>query len=549
MAENLGQDSRADAVIKRADQLKGNRSNWESHWEEVAERVWPSYSTLFEAGNYADVSKGEKRTQEQFDSTASIALTRFASAMESMLTPRNGIWHQLNATNPDLMKMREVRLWFDEVNRLLFKYRYMPNANFASQIHEIYMSLGAFGTGSMFIDDMMVKGRKNGIRYKSMFLGEVFFCVNHQGVVDTVYRRFPMTVRQMIQQFGDQVPKSIAENADNNPDKNYEVIHCIRPNEEMDSSRADFKGMPFRSIYVSVEGRAVLREGGYETFPMPVSRHVTTPGELYGRSPAMQVLPAIKTLNAEKKTVLKQGQRIVDPVLLAYDDGVLDSFSMAPGALNYGGVNEQGRSLIQTLPTGSLAIANEMMNDERAVINDAFLVTLFQILVDTPQMTATEVMERAREKGALLAPTMGRQQSELLGPMIERELDVLSRQGKLPPMPQVLIEAEGEYKIEYDSPLSRAQKAESGAGTMRTIQWAAEIAAQAQDPSAMDWFNFDEIVPYLADVNAMPVRFLTSEDDVKKKRQGRQQQAETQQLIDAGPSMAAMMKSGVGAAT
>ena len=36
------------------------------------------------------------------------------------------------------------------------------------------------------------------------------------------------------------------------------------------------------------------------------------------------------------------------------------------------------------------------------VINDAFLVTLFQILTETPEMTATEVIERTREKGALL---------------------------------------------------------------------------------------------------------------------------------------------------
>jgi hypothetical protein len=114
-------------------------------------------------------------------------------------------------------------------------------------------------------------------------------------------------------------------------------------------------------------------------------------------------------------------------------------------------------------------------------------------------------------------------------------------------MPPVLIEAEGEYKVEYDSPLSRAQKAESGAGTMRTIQWAAEIAASAQDPTPLDHFNFDEIIPYLADVNAMPARFLNDMQQIEGKREGRQQQAETQQLIDAAPSVAAMMKSGVGA--
>jgi hypothetical protein len=142
----------------------------------------------------------------------------------------------------------------------------------------------------------------------------------------------------------------------------------------------------------------------------------------------MLVLPSLKVLNEEKKTVLKQGHRVVDPVLLAHDDGVLDNFSMRGGALNYGGVTAEGRPLVHTLPTGNIAIGKELMDDERMVINDAFLVTLFQILTETPEMTATEVIERTREKGALLSPTMGRQQSEYIGPMIEREVDLLMQQ-------------------------------------------------------------------------------------------------------------------------
>lgn len=542
----IGKESTvAEDIIKRLDELRGKRGNWESHWEEIAQRVLPNYSTLFDGRGF--VIGGEKRTQEVFDSTAAIALSRFSSAMESMLTPRQGTWHNLRPTNNDLMKDRATRLWFEDLNRLLFKYRYAPKANFSAQIHETYVSLGAFGSGVMFVDDLQTNRGADGLRYKSIFLGEVYFCENHQGIVDTAYRIFTMSARQMIQMFGDKVPKEVAESAEKNIDKPYEVIHCVRPNTDKIDGRADFKGMEFYSAYVMRDGKAMLREGGYNTFPYCISRYVTTPGETYGRSPAMMVLPAIKTLNEEKKTILKQGHRIVDPVLLAYDDGVIDSFSLKNGAINYGGVSAEGRPLVHPLPTGNLSVGQEMMNDERAIINDAFLVTLFQILIDTPQMTATEVMERSREKGALLSPTMGRQQSELLGPMIEREIDLLMRQRKLPPMPSALREADGEYRIEYDSPLSRQQKAEEGAGTMRTMQWAAEIAAVSQNPAVFDHFNFDEIIPELADINAMPSRFINPPEVIQALRDGRRQQQATQQLIDAAPSMAAMMKQGVGA--
>jgi hypothetical protein len=256
----------------------------------------------------------------------------------------------------------------------------------------------------------------------------------------------------------------------------------------------------------------------------------------------MLALPDIKVLNEINKTTLKQGHRVVDPVLLAHDDGVLDSFSLKPGAINYGGVSADGRPLVHALPTGNLSFAKDLTAEKRESINDAFLVTLFQILVDTPQMTATEVLERAREKGALLSPTMGRQQSEALGPMIHRELDILARAGLLPPMPPIVKQAMAEYDVVYQSPLSRAQKAEEAAGTMRTIEFAVQAAANAQDPSILDPFDWDTIIPEVADINGMPTRFLRDAAAVAALRDGRNQDKEVAQLTQALPGAAAMMK-------
>ena len=97
-----------------------------------------------------------------------------------------------------------------------------------------------------------------------------------------------------------------------------------------------------------------------------------------------------------------------------------------------------GKLLVQPLPVGDIQVSEKMMEHEAALINDAFLVTLFQILTETPQMTATEALIRAQEKGAMIAPAMGRQQSEFLGPLINRELDLLSHSGMLPPAPDAL---------------------------------------------------------------------------------------------------------------
>lgn len=533
----------AHEVLREFGQLEGARGIWETHWEDTAKYVLPYYSTSFNTQGM--ITPGQERSQYQYDVTANMALWKFAAAMESMLTPANGKWHRLRSADPALMKDREVQLWFDQVNDLMFRYRYAAHSGYQAQQHDAYVSIGAFGTSCLFTDEFNDPTRPftKGLRYRNVHLGELFFATNFQGQVDKAFRRFKMTLRQIAQKWGPQVlGDKYGGMLKEKPETEVVVVHCVKPNTEFDPRRMDAKGKRFVSHYVLRDTQTLMHSGGYRCFPYSVARYLTAPGELYGRSPAMNVLPGIKVLNDEKKTVLKQGHRVVDPVLLAHDDGILEGFSLRPGAVNYGGVNAQGQRLVQTLETGNIAIGKELMDDERLAINDAFLVTLFQILVDTPQMTATEVLERAREKGALLSPTMGRYQSEGIGPMIEREFDLLMYQGLLPRPPRALMEAGGEYSVEYDAPLNRAMRAEEGAGAMRTFQWAAEMAAQTQDPSVMDWFDTDTMVPELADINGMPFRWIRAAEDVAAIREKRQGDQAAAQITQALPGMAAIMK-------
>ena len=504
----------------------------------------PAYATQFTGQNRGQILAGVQRMEEMVDSTAALALTRFAAAMESMLTPRSSTWHTVVPSDPYLMKDRPSRLWFENLTRLLFKMRYASTANYASQKHEDYMMLGAFGTGNLFIDALDSPTDK-GLRYRAVHLGQTYFMENHQGVIDQVYRRFSLTARQAVQQFGqDALPDSLVKDAamPRGNQKPYWFIHKVAPRAEYEPGRVDLAGMRYASCYVSLTNKVTVQEGGYHTFPYAISRYVTGPGEVYGRSPAMMALPTIKSLNEMKKTMLKQGHRTVDPVLLAHDDGILDSFSLRPGSINPGGVNAEGKPLVHALPVGNLAVGDKLMEAEKLIINDFFLVTLFQILVDTPQMTATEVIERSREKGALLSPTMGRQQSESLGPQVDREIDLLTQLRLLEPMPPALLEAKGDYTIRYDSPLSRMARSEEAAGFMRVVEYAKEIFAVTQDPTVMDGFNFDVAIPELADIQAVPVRWMKDAQAIQAARQDRAQQAQTQQMIQAAPAAANVMK-------
>ena len=525
----------AAEILARRDRLRSTRGVWESHWQEVADRILPrqgSFTTRFTAG--------EKRTREIFDATAALALERFSAALESMLTPRTQRWHHLRASRPPLNDRPDVRAWFDRAEEVLFGARYAPYANYASQQHEVYMSLGAFGTGVLFVGEDEERG---GLIYRAVHLADCHIEENFQGRVDTLYRDFEYSARQAMQRWGDANPDAICKAADREPERKFRFVHAVEPRAQQagdgqagDGIDSDDKA--YRSVYVAEESRAVVQESGFDEFPYMVSRYVTAPREIYGRSPAMTVLPDIKMLNEMNKTTIRQAQLAVEPPILVYDDGVLgrpDGFGLTPGYINYGGVNKDGRALMQPFQSGArVDIGLDMMEQRRRTINDAFLVTLFQILVDQPSMTATEAMIRAQEKGALLTPVMGRQQSEALGPMIERELAILQRRGLLPPMPDALIEAEGEFEIEYDSPLSRAQKSEQVVGIARTFEVLAPLAAA--QPDIFDVFDGDALAQLAAEVNGVPQKVLNTPEEIGQMRQGRAATQQLQGLLEAAPA-------------
>jgi hypothetical protein len=535
-ARNDSRDIAGD-VLRRQGQLENERMNWDNYWQDVADLVTPRNSTFTNKR-----PQGDRRTEKIFDSTAPLASDRFAAAFESMLTPRTQMWHLLKPLDDDLADDTDVKRWCEDVNKRLFAFRYSPRSNFASQIHEVYKGLGDFGTGALFSEEIPGEG----MAYRAVQLGGLYIVEDFQGRIRHVHYKQELTAEQAAERFGlDNLPDQIKSKLEQRPDDKATYLHVACPNKSPLYGNLGPQGMPFQSIWISVDGRQVVGTGGFRTFPYAVSRYVTTPGEVYGRSPAMMALSDVKMLNVMAQTMAQEAQLSVAPPLLAPNDGILsaygDGVSLMPSAINYGAVDDQGRPLVHALNRGSqFNPAKEEIANRRESVNAAFLVTLFQILVNTPQMTATEAMLRAQEKGALLAPTTGRQQSELLGMIVGREIDLFARSGALPPLPRQLATRGGSYKIEYDSPLTRAMKADQGVGLLRTIEALGPLAQK--DPGVLDVFNTDEIAIGLSDINGVPAKWLHSKDEIAALRQNRATAEQASQVVNAIPAVTGGIK-------
>lgn len=519
--------------LERLAILKGQRSNFDTLWQECADIVHPT------GGDFnTKHSPGEKKTENLVEMTAARSLEKFVAAMQTFHTPRNQQWAKLRASEENLNKSTQVREFFEEADRVLTKLRYSPKARFDGQTYEFWKSEGLTGNACLFVDE----GPQGGIRYRYTHVGQTWIETNFEGVVDTVYYEYELTARAAVQKWGDDAPPSAQKHAEKQPLEKLKFVHVVRPNDERERGASGPDGMAWESLEISVEDEKIVDRGGYNEMPYLWARYTVNPSEVYGRGPCGLVLPDIKTLQEMQRTFLRAGHKVVDPPLLAASDNQLGRGSkkirISPGGITHGGMDREGRPMIQPLVTGArLDLTEGMMETLRANIEDVFLVPFWDaILSEKHGMTATEVLARDKEKGQMIAPVISRQQSEFLGPLIERELGIAQRQGLIPELPPELVEAEGEYEIEYESDATRMQRSDE-VGAFVRLQ---EVMGQfiAADPSILQKVNADAAMEHYGHDLGVPAKLFRSEDEMDAMRQQQAEAAQGAEVAEAMPGMA-----------
>lgn len=515
-----------DDLFRRFDALKAGRSNFEDQWQQIADRVLPQMADFT-----GKQSPGDRRTEKMFDATASLAAVKAVAAIQAFTTPSNQRYQRLTTDDEALNKIGRVKAYFDEVTDILFRCRYSPRAGFEAQNSEAMLQFFVFGSGLMFIDDDI---RRQSLSYKSISLAQAYLAEGPQGRVDTVYRCWEWSLRNIERRWQGKLPDSLRGRLEKNPDETVEVAHAVLPREDYDPGQPGARRFPFAGVYWLPGQKHLLQEAGYHSWPYAVMRYMTTPGEVYGRSPAWLAMSNIRVLNTMKRTTLAAAQKAVDPPLLASEDGVLGVFSQAPGHLNYGGLDASGNQLVKPLITGAdVRLGLEMMDKEREIIAGAFLMDVFRALVENPQMTATQAMELLQERATVMAPIVGRIESEGLGPQTERELDLLARAGQLPEMPPELVEAAGEYRIEYTSPARKAMRSSEGIAITRTLESVIPLAQVK--PELLDVFDLDEAARELGEINGMPAKLIRDAKAMQAIKADRANQQQAAALMDAAP--------------
>ena len=518
----------ADRAIRRWDELKGDRSEYEREWEDQARLIRP------QRGNFGSANPGMPRRDKPLSSAPIIAQSNFAAGLYGTLTNQANKWCGIRTNNPELNRWGPQAKWNDMVTeRVLASFR--PSvSSFYSSAMQIFADVATFGNGAQYDE---VRADEGKILDITLSLAEVCYDIDAFGRVVEVVRRFKLTAIQAVDMFrdGGELPGKIHELAEKRSPDKLNFFHHVYRNDDYERGRLGPRGKRWRSLYVSEVGRAVVRDRGYDEMPFHAPRWEVETGQTYGTGPGAVALPSARGLTQMEAANLRAGQKAADPTLLAPDRETWPiSGTVRPGRTVYGGVSMQGHRLVQPLDNfAQTGLSLEMQDRKLDDVRDAFHWSLLNLAGRTG-MTATEVMEIQEEKMRLMAPHMGRVQEEFLAPKIRRRFAMLARAGQLPPPPEE--SAGSALEVHYTSAAAMAQKAAEGAAISRLMAdlgpWA------AMDQRYADRLDPDEITEAMTEARGAPARVLRDRAAADRIAEQRAQLQQAQAMVEAAPELA-----------
>jgi len=485
-------EEKVEYLLKRHQRLRGVRETYDTLYSEIADFCLP---------NAQDFDRlyftGEDRNREIYDQTAQMAIDISSSSLIGLVANPASRWFNIEMVDEGLNRDVEITTWAEHAGQTALNHFNRAETGFYGALKTALQHTLAFGVPAIFLQETP----DGYLDFKHIPLAEIVYAESATGMVDTVFREREYTARQLMQKEetdGWDISQEVHKAAEEDPEKKFKVLTVIMPREteNIKQGAIDPKHYPVAGYYIDMANRHMMLETGYHEHPMPVARWDKVPDEVDGRSPAMVVLSDIKTLNACVRMFMFAMEKQIQPAVFLPDDGTVKVIDLSAGAVN---PYDASKGRIEFLTgTADLGIVSAFIRDMQDTVRSGFYVDQLQLATDA-NMTATEVLQRQDEKARLLAPAIGRIQTELLGPLVQRAIAILIRSGAIPPPPEKI--AGKEFKITYVTPINRAQRALDSQNILQTVASIAELSAI--DPDVILEIDMSKAVKEIIDANGV----------------------------------------------
>lgn len=445
-------------LMKRFGAADSRYNQWRSLHQEAMDYSSPQRET------FNIHSPGQRKNRFVYDSTAEEGLEQFSSRIQGSLLPS---WQQwMNLTSGDDIPKDER----ENVDKLLTEATdtFFSNLNHSNFDTEITPSLNdlAIGTGCILVEENDFD-ESSAIKFTNIPLAELYIEKPARGAIKNIWRRQKVEAGNIKQTWPKaDIPSDLEKIIKKDPMTEVEVLNAMLFN-------------PDSKKYAQIiiwEKKHVLFSQEFKARRMIAFRWSLTPGEAYGRGPAIKKLPDIRTANKIVEITLGNAALQMTGVYTGRADGIFNPHTarISPGSILPVSSNDNANPTLRSMtPSGNLGLADGLLREMQDGIRKAFFADPLGDLSD-PVRSATENIIRNQEFLKNSGASIGRLKSELIEPLVAAVVDILIERGK---MPEIAVDGK-DVTIKQTSPLAKAEDQEKFQNTQLWLSSMAQFVPQ-----------------------------------------------------------------------
>lgn len=509
---------------QKLSQLETPYNNIKGYWQDLANHFLPRQCRFL----VDDVNKAPKVSKKIKDSATVIAVRTFSSGMMSGATNPSRKWFKLAVQNYKNPAGYAVRNWCADTATLFSDI--FHSSNVYQNLPQAYKQMGTFGISSICVE----KDFDSVITTKVLPIGSYRIGRNYKGKVDTLYRLYSETAKNLVEKFGEENVSDKVKTAAQNDGQNqqlFEIVHAVEPNSDYVKDSKWAKNKKYISVYYERSNREdkFLSQSGFDYFPYVVFDAEINGEDVYpSNCPGMDALPDAKQLMSLTMDYGIAVKKMVSPPTQGPASLAGKMLSWNPDAFNatMNNTGSDGIKPIYEVNPRVLEIKSDI-NEIKEVIRSHFYNDLFAMILETSrrQRTATEIDELKEEKLILLSPLLEQVHSGLKD-LMDITFQISNEAGILPPPPPEIQGAA--IKIEFVSTLAQAMKVNNISSMERFLTFTGNMAATF-DPNARLKVDIYKVIDDYADfANIDPDQIVPTEIALQQVEALRQQQAAAQ---------------------
>jgi hypothetical protein len=512
--------------LKQGGKLFDSRSSLLSLWQEIADNFYPERADFTTIRNV-----GQEFADHLTTSYPLLARRDLGNALGSMLRPTSKEWFRLRTSQNWENLGTEARAWLEWASSVQKRAMYNRRAQFTRATKEADHDFATFGQA---VIQTSLNKNADGLLYRCWHLRDVAWRENDEGMVDTVYRKWKPTARELSILFPGKVHQSVTDKLESDPFCEFNVWHCIVPSDYMPDGRPS--RTPFKSYYIDVDNKHIMEQVGIFTMEYVIPRWQTVSGSQYAYSPStVAALPDARLIQAMTRVLLEAGEKATNPPMIAVQEALRSDISIYAGGVTWvdSEYDERMGEVLRPLTqdTRGIPLGRDMARDTQQMIAECFFLNKLSMPPSEREMTAYEVGQRVQEYIRQAMPLFEPMEAEYNAPICENTFSLMLRAGAFGSPMDMPRELQGMgYEFAFESPLHDATERQKGQRFLEAKSMMAE--AVAIDPSASAIIDVKIAFRDVLQSIGTPSKWMRSENDVAAIEQQQQQQQQTAQLLD-----------------